>query len=369
MEAVIEFLNKLASSGVKLSVEAGQLTCYAQKGMLTSDIRDEIARYKSEIMTLLKDKEGLPFLDASSDGVRAELAFEDKEIMSPVWNPANKRSITEPEINVDRLVQQLKEMLAGVLGIKTSIIDVNQAFAELGLESVQGTELVLAINKEYGTELFNTAVFDYPTVRQLASFLEQELKKLPSRGQVVPTAPIFSSALPVVDSSISLKRKIRGGRVAVLSQAHSQSDDRIAIIGMSGRYPQAKNLYEYWENLAAGKNAITEVPASRWNVDQYYDPDPGKKDKTTSKWLGAVDDIDCFDPLFFRISPHEAEYIDPHHRLFLEESYKAFEDAGYASHSLGNKKCGVYLGISTNEYALLLSKHGVLAEAPATSNH
>jgi acyl transferase domain-containing protein len=80
-----------------------------------------------------------------------------------------------------------------------------------------------------------------------------------------------------------------------------------------------------------------------------------------------MDDIDCFDSLFFRISPEEAEYMDPQHRLFLEESYRAFEDAGYASRALGNACCGVYLGISTNEYALLLSQHGVRA-APITGN-
>jgi acyl transferase domain-containing protein len=82
-----------------------------------------------------------------------------------------------------------------------------------------------------------------------------------------------------------------------------------------------------------------------------------------------LDDIDCFDPLFFRISPQEASYIDPHHRLFLQESYKAFEDAGYSSDALSNKKCGVYLGISASEYALLLSKNRMLGGAPVTSNH
>jgi acyl transferase domain-containing protein len=114
---------------------------------------------------------------------------------------------------------------------------------------------------------------------------------------------------------------------------------------------------------------MVEVPPSRWDGTRYYDPELHRKDKAHSKWLGALDDIDCFDPLFFRISPQEVDYIDPHHRLFLEESYRAFEDAGYAGNALGNKKCGVYLGISTNEYALLLLKNRALGDAPVTSNH
>jgi bacillaene polyketide synthase PksL/BaeL len=144
-------------------------------------------------------------------------------------------------------------------------------------------------------------------------------------------------------------------------------DDKIAIVGMSGRYPQANNLQEYWANLVEGRNSIVEAPASRWDVNRYYDPDRAKKDKTYSRWLGALDDIDCFDPLFFRISPHEAEHMDPQHRLFLQESYKAFEDAGYSSNSLSNKKCGVYLGITTSEYMSLLLRNGVVS-APVTSN-
>ena len=102
-------------------------------------------------------------------------------------------------------------------------------------------------------------------------------------------------------------------------------------------------------------------------MDAYYDRDAKKKDTMASRWLGAMDDIDCFDPLFFRISPEEAEYMDPQHRLFLQESYRAFEDAGYSAQTLSNRRCGVYLGISMNEYALLLSQHGVMA-APVTGN-
>src|SRR5260370_14407624 len=275
-------------------------------------------------------------------------------------------STMEAPVSPDQLQQRLKTILATVLRIKdTSIIDVDRAFVELGLDSFLGTALVIAINKEYGTELSNITVFDYPTVRELTLCLVKEIKNLPSSKQK-PSVPAVSAPLPLAGSHFSSKRKTRRGRMITSHQAPFH--DKIAIIGMSGRYPQANNLQEYWDNLGEGRNSIVEVPPSRWDVHRYYDPDPAHNDRTNSEWLGALDDIDCFDPLFFRISPQEAGYIDPHHRLFLEESYKAFEDAGYSSSMLSNKKCGVYLGISGNEYALLLSKNGVLA-APVTSNH
>jgi polyketide synthase PksL len=131
---------------------------------------------------------------------------------------------------------------------------------------------------------------------------------------------------------------------------------RIAVVGMSGRYPQAENLRQYWRNLSAGRNSIREVPPERWSVEEYFDTRRAQRGKVYCKWLGALDDIDRFDPLFFKISPSEAEYIDPQHRIFLEEAYRAFEDAGYAGRSLGGSKCGVYLGIMSNEYAMMLAK-------------
>src|SRR5262249_18267614 len=76
--------------------------------------------------------------------------------------------------------------------------------------------------------------------------------------------------------------------------------------------------------------------------------------KMYCKWLGVLEGIAYFDPLFFHLSPAEAEQMDPQHRLFLEEGYHAFEDAGYSPHSLSNSKCGVYLGITNHEYDLLL---------------
>src|SRR5438045_467740 len=127
--------------------------------------------------------------------------------------------------------------------------------------------------------------------------------------------------------------------------------EAIAIVGMSGRYPDARNLTNFWDNLVQGKNAIREAPLSRFNVSDYYDPNPAVCGKTCSKWLGALDDIEYFDPLFFHLSPAEVEVMDPQYRLFLEEGYKAFEDAGYSPELLNGRKCGVYLGMISYEYA------------------
>jgi polyketide synthase PksL len=140
------------------------------------------------------------------------------------------------------------------------------------------------------------------------------------------------------------------------SQLGSASALDVAIIGMSGRYPGARDLATYWDNLAAGRNSVRQIPAARWDVRDYFDPRPGEPGKIYCNWLGALDEMDCFDPLFFHISPAEAEYMDPQQRLFLQEAYRAFEDAGYGGSAVAGSSCGVYLGIMSNEYAMMLAK-------------
>src|SRR5436305_3000895 len=130
---------------------------------------------------------------------------------------------------------------------------------------------------------------------------------------------------------------------------------------MSGKYAEASKLGEYWENLVQAKDCVHEMPRTRFNVSDYYDQNPATLGKTYCKELGALDGIEHFDPLFFHLAPAEAEGMDPQHRLFLEEGYKAFEDAGYSPSLLSNSKCGVYLGIMSHEYEFLLAEQQALA--------
>jgi acyl transferase domain-containing protein/NAD(P)-dependent dehydrogenase (short-subunit alcohol dehydrogenase family) len=135
----------------------------------------------------------------------------------------------------------------------------------------------------------------------------------------------------------------------------------VAIIGMACRFPCAENYDEYWQNIISGRNCIREVPADRWDWRQYFG-DPRLGNKTNVKWGGFIDDVDKFDPLFFGISPSEAAFIDPQHRLFLEAAWHAVEDAGYSIASLSGKAIGVYAGVSKNDYAELMreSRHGIV---------
>ncbi len=133
----------------------------------------------------------------------------------------------------------------------------------------------------------------------------------------------------------------------------------IAIIGISCRYPGARNRKEFWHNLTNGVESLTEVPPGRWEQKNWYHPDPEHPGTSYSKYAGFLDEIDKFDPFFFEISPLEAEFMEPQQRIFLEEAYHAIEDAGYAPDSLKNQQFGIFVGVADGGYSKLLSDAGV----------
>jgi acyl transferase domain-containing protein/acyl carrier protein len=300
-------------------------------------------------------------------------------------------------VDQDALKRSLRTSLAQALYLDEAAIDDDRSFVDLGLDSIVGVEWVKMINKAYGLEISATRVYDYSNIQALARFLQGELASRPQPVAPAPEASALDAAVhaastsapmptsqratpaPAATSSsaaaalsaprpamrmpagdgIVLQRRSRAVQTlpeARPAAAAQRNDEKIAIVGMSGRYPGADDLDQLWRNLAEGCNSIREIPPERWDVDAYYDPTPGKPGKVYCKWLGMLDGAEHFDPMFFQISPSEAEVMDPQHRLFMQESYRAFQDAGYSSAALSERKCGVYMGIMSSEYSFLLTK-------------
>lgn len=261
--------------------------------------------------------------------------------------------------SLDRIQKTLRDMLADVLHARPEDIELRKPLVELGLDSVLGTEFVSAINRRFSTTLSSVGIYDHPSVMALAHYVEA--------AQPKPATPVAVVHEPVARYDAPEPRLGReGGSRGPL--ARPAADDRIAVIGMSGRYPQAKNLDAYWRNLAAGRNAIVEVDDSRWDSAAYYDADPDAEGKMYCKWMGVLDDADAFDPRFFRITPQEALYMDPEQRLFLQEGYRALEDAGYVGDIADGLNCGVYLGMESSEYGWHFANSPRVSET-ITGNH
>ncbi|MDY6988820.1 MAG: SDR family NAD(P)-dependent oxidoreductase [Thermodesulfobacteriota bacterium] len=148
---------------------------------------------------------------------------------------------------------------------------------------------------------------------------------------------------------------------AKLEASQQARSEPIAIIGMGCRFPGGSTPEAFWSMLQNGTDAIGQLPADRWDNDALYDPNANAPGKIYIRRGGFLDSVDQFDPHFFRMSPREAESLDPQQRLFLEVGWEALEHAGLAPKKLAGTSTGVFLGMGQHDYARLRLNAGDLA--------
>ena len=249
----------------------------------------------------------------------------------------------------ERVESRVLALLATTLGVDPVGVSAGTPFAELGLSSLLGVRFLDAVNRAFGLRLGVEVLFGAGSVTALAAHVARLVpaeapalrevaaaEEAPAVASVPAPAPAVAPALAVGD---------------------------IAIIGMAGRFPGAPDLDSFWRALAAGECLVSEVPAERWAAATFYDPDPAAAGRTISKWAGFLDGIDRFDAGFFNISPREAAAMDPQHRLFLEQAWLAFENAGYATDRLKGSATGVFVGASNSGYDALLEPDAKAAQS------
>jgi acyl transferase domain-containing protein/acyl-CoA synthetase (AMP-forming)/AMP-acid ligase II/acyl carrier protein len=212
----------------------------------------------------------------------------------------------------------LVAQVATTLKVKPQEVDVQTPFAHYGMDSLQAVSLSSDLEEWLGRDLSPTLVYDYPNIEALARHLAG------------------------VTSSTELIQK--DGAAAT---------EAIAVIGLGCRFPGAKDQNAFWQMLRNGVDGITEVPANRWDLQQFYDPERATPGKMNTRWGGFLEGVDQFDPYFFGISPREASRMDPQQRLLLEVAWESLENAGIAVDRLAGSQTGVFIGISGIDYARL----------------
>lgn len=285
---------------------------------------------------------GQHLIAAESDGI----------IRQPLQPPTNATPATEvavcaspavtvPDAGLHDLVRsRVTEQFATALKKSAAQIRPDVSFADYGVDSISGVRIVQEINRHLGTQLPSTCLFDYSSVEKLTTFIVEEHRDVvcntlrPGRSDTsakrpAPTAPATETPAQT--------------RISTLTSG----DERIAIIGMSGRFPQCRNVQELWEHLAAGHDLVE--PVTRWALP----PETIDGARNTCSHGGFLQDVDAFDPLFFSISATEAIHMDPQQRLVLQESWHALEDAGYAGTGISGSRCSVYVGCSGESYSRL----------------
>ena len=222
----------------------------------------------------------------------------------------------------DELIRFIQHETAQVLEFRDTLPDPDRGFFDVGMDSLLALEFRTRLETCAGRALPATLIFDNPTIEAVADYL-------------------LGSAR---------------GEAAVAPAANNEA---IAIIGFGCRFPgDAVDGESYWRVLRDGIDAISEVPRERWSLDEHYSSNPDDPGKMYTRHGGFLRDVDLFDPAFFRVSPREAESMDPQHRLLLEVSWEALENAGLRAEDLKGSQTGVYVGITTHDYAHLLMQNG-----------
>jgi NADPH:quinone reductase-like Zn-dependent oxidoreductase len=256
-----------------------------------------------------------------------------------------------------RYVELAMMALKSARNVDLSIFNNNQAFYSVDVRKLGMLDhaLITSYRKEM-LALVEKGVlrptickqFSLESLSAAYAFLDQR----ENIGKVVVSIPVAHQYLAGPDNQV-----VSGKQVTAPVQ-HGFIREDIAVIGVSGRFPQSDNIHELWEHLKEGHDLTEEV--SRWDLETYYADDPGK---AYCKRGGFLKDIASFDPLFFNISGAEATYMDPQQRIFLEEAWRALEDAGYAGKSVDGAACGVYVGCHVGDYHHLFDEKEQPAQA------
>jgi acyl transferase domain-containing protein/acyl-CoA synthetase (AMP-forming)/AMP-acid ligase II/alpha-beta hydrolase superfamily lysophospholipase len=249
------------------------------------------------------------------------------------WQEGEQRFVSHPEFSKPEVIREksaskaskaielwLINQLATRLGVEPHTIDINEPFASYGLDSLQVVRLSAELEDWLGCKISPTIAYDYPNIASLAEYLADYNTPHPTPHTPTPIPPTLK--------------------------------EDIAIVGMGCRFPGAENIEAFWQLLHQGKDAINTAK-TRWNGEE---------------WGAFLKDIDQFDPQFFNISPREASWIDPQQRLLLEVAWEALENAGIAPDKLAGTATGVFIGISSSDYAQIVHNYPDISAYSGTGN-
>ncbi|ETT55845.1 aminotransferase class III-fold pyridoxal phosphate-dependent enzyme [Paenibacillus sp. FSL H7-689] len=248
----------------------------------------------------------------------AEISQQLKELAHQKVQTSNGYSPTK-----DQFEKRLTEICMNILN--NPQIDVKDTYFEMGATSIHMVQIAEEIEQSLHIKIDVTDLFSHPTIAKMSAFLasmEQDEALFPAKG------------------------------------IESESKD-IAVIGMAGRFPMADDLDAFWMNLAAGKDGVGKLNGNRQGeAERYISYLNFDRDKIEFVEGGYLEHIDQFDYQFFKMTPKEAVMMDPNQRLFLQNIWHVFEDAGFTPESLSGQNIGIYAGFSKTsfDYERLISE-------------
>lgn len=290
-------------------------------------------------------------------------------------------------VSAGAIEKLLQESVARALGFAAAVVGLTTNIQELGLNSILAAKAAAEVSRRCGLELEAIDFFLQPTLGRLAAHLStlpewrsaiSTLSAVPIEASLSTSSDASPAVAPASDAlSAEASVAVRGDAqfersspaegttiarqpipVPARGFATSATVSRdIAVIGMACRFPGADSPEALWRNLLAGVDGVGPLPRARRQDAGVASADD---ENLSFAWRqgGFLDDVAGFDAQLFAISPHEARRMDPQQRLFLECAWQTLERAGYAPTRVGQRRVGVFAGVSTSDYARLWDRQG-----------
>ncbi|MCP4272381.1 MAG: hypothetical protein GY781_10500, partial [Gammaproteobacteria bacterium] len=275
---------------------------------------------------------------------------------------------TFSSIDTGSLLFKIRSMLiqavSNTLKINIQDIDIYVEFNEYGFDSITLTDFANRLNEKYNLELTPTLFFEHVTIGSLADYLARKHSAVFQEQFCIQAIAettnegVGDKEKPASTLTGRRSRFVRPKRIVNVVTGV----EPIAIVGMSGCFPEAENLDQFWQNLIEEKDCISEIPKERWDWKALYGDPHQEVNKCNIKWGGFIKNVFEFDPLFFGVSPREAELMDPQQRLLMTYVYLAIEDAGYSVSTLSGSNTGIFVGTGSTGCSGLIERAGIAIE-------
>ncbi|XXZ17164.1 type I polyketide synthase [Sorangium sp. So ce315] len=302
-------------------------------------------------------------LTESKASAGAERASPAEAVRTRESRPAERTS-DETTLKA-QTIRYLKQLVASTTELPAARIDADARLEAYGVDSVMSVRMTGELEKAFGS-LSKTLLFEYQSLAALADyFLKHHRGALTavlssaSQPAAVGRGETPNAVTPVAvarDSARTSRWPMRPARPSRAEEAARPAAGAldIAIIGLSGRYPGADDVHEFWENLKAGRDGITTIPPERWDHRHHAASAIFPGAEAAPDWGGFVSGVDSFEHEFFHIKDDEVDGLDPQEKVFLEAVWHLLEHAGYTSHHVKTRhhgNIGVFAGASAFAHA------------------
>ena len=334
----------------KRYIQSVQWPGWGETGMASEMGGKQTPAYEDTGFTYLKTEEGLSLLEnvmKASFTVSApcviipeEFKIEEllkKEIKHRVKKTAEHSRKIETRIQPPALTGKGKDIKAAVdlwikgilikeLKLTESQVDEERPFDEYGVDSIVIAQMVQALQKEMSKPVSPAVFLENRTISELSKYF------ISNHADDLMSVLNMESGISIENPGETVNSFAEEERIEK-DEREIQAGEEIAVVGIACRFPGAADKEAYWGLLTRGESAIRPVPESRWQ----------RRDNQID-YGGWIDDIELFDPEFFKLKDNDAAIMDPQARIILEESLKVIYDAGYDHNDLSGRKIGVYIG-------------------------